>query len=282
MLIQFCQSVILAVSECQTLVTSCSIGYRNPSASGAWKKLYLRILYWINVCVAEWNRHLTSIPVMVGFVSSIPTEGNFIFTDRVPRMTEGYVYAGTYPPPLHRPRQLPPRGQVWWGDGYRPPHASQGTYPPRPDLTGVPPSYLPPSQGTYPHPAKVPTPPPQNRTAYGVLDTPRSVCLLSSRRRTFLFHKFFTAFFFNFVQKCQICVENENPRLSAKHPYLLPYKTLCVGLNFVTCEQSLKLGCELLCWNDHKILRNLCNLLTTIHTLPSVTIESKTINHYCI
>ena len=34
--------------------------------------------------------------------------------------------------------------------------------------------------------AKVPTPP-RDRTAYGVLDTPRSVCLLRSRRRTFLF-----------------------------------------------------------------------------------------------
>ena len=30
-------------------------------------------------------------------------------------------------------------------------------------------------------------PPPQDRTAHGVLDTPRSVCLLRSRRRTFLF-----------------------------------------------------------------------------------------------
>ena len=36
-------------------------------------------------------------------------------------------------------------------------------------------------QGTYTHPL------PPDRTAYGVLDTLRSVCLLRSRSRTFLF-----------------------------------------------------------------------------------------------
>ena len=99
---------------------------------------------------------------------------------------------GTYPPPSQaqwggvgtypQQRYLPP-----------PPHQarSDGGYPkvPTPARSdgggGVP-------QGTYPL-SKVPTPlprclsPPRDRTAYGVLDTPRSVCLLRSRRGTFLF-----------------------------------------------------------------------------------------------
>ena len=42
-------------------------------------------------------------------------------------------------------------------------------------------------QGTYP-------PPPEDRTAYGVLDMLRSVCLLRSRKRTFLSLKLFLPF----------------------------------------------------------------------------------------
>ena len=38
-----------------------------------------------------------------------------------------------------------------------------------------------------PWPRYLPSPPPRDRTAYGVLDTLRLVCLLRSRRRTFLF-----------------------------------------------------------------------------------------------
>ena len=99
------------------------------------------------------------------------------------------------------PRYLPPPGQ----GTYPPPH-------PGPDGAGGTPRYLPPShpgQGTYPpvqvqmggrgNPrylsppqAKVPTP--QDRTAHGVLDTPRSVCLLRLRRRTFLFSVRFPTF----------------------------------------------------------------------------------------
>ena len=93
--------------------------------------------------------------------------GNFI-TDRIQRMGKGNVFSlftagggrGGTPrclPP--RPRHLPP-GHVRMGGG--------GT-----------PRYLLPGQGTYL---------PWDRTAYGVLDTLRSVCLLRLRRRTFLFH----------------------------------------------------------------------------------------------
>ena len=96
----------------------------------------------------------------------------------------GGVPQGTYP--FHQ-------GTYPFHQGTYPPYRSgwgvpQGTYPPPPKVPtspsrsgwgeGVP-------QGTCPLPAKVPTP----RTAYGVLDTLRSVCLLRSRRRTFLFLK---------------------------------------------------------------------------------------------
>ena len=78
------------------------------------------------------------------------------------------------------PRYLP----LWPGpDGrgtprYLPPPKVANPPPPGPDGgEGVP-------QDTYPS-VKVPTPP-RDRTAYGVLDMPRSVCLLRSRRGTFL------------------------------------------------------------------------------------------------
>ena len=114
------------------------------------------------------------------------------------------------------PTPLPTRS--WQGEGvpqgtYPP---GQGTYPPQPGPDGGRgyPRYLPlarsrwggypkvptPSQaqtgegvpqGTYPR-AKVPTPLP-DRTPYGVLDSPRSVCLLRSRRTTFLLFKRFVS-----------------------------------------------------------------------------------------
>ena len=94
------------------------------------------------------------------------------------------------------PRYLP-SSQVRMGEGvpqgiYTP---GQGTYPPARSGWGVPQGTSPRpgqdggggAQGTYlPPPAKVPTP--RDRTAYRVLDTLRSVCLLRSRRRTFLFN----------------------------------------------------------------------------------------------
>ena len=88
---------------------------------------------------------------------------------------------GTYAPP----RYLLPI-QVRTGEGtprYLPPS---------------PPRYLPPIKvrmgegGTlryFPPSAKVATPPPRDRTAYGVLDMLRSVCLLRSYRRTFLWQR---------------------------------------------------------------------------------------------
>ena len=153
-------------------------------------------------------------------------------TDRVRITTEGYVFTGVclltggggiprYLPPPHQPRYLPPQARSWWGG------VPQGTYPlVRSRWGGVTPMYLPPwpdlmgegvPQGTYP-PAKVPTPlgqvrqgegvpkgtyppakvpTPRDRTAYGVLDTPRSVCLLRSRRRTFLYFKVFLNWYFS-------------------------------------------------------------------------------------
>ena len=97
---------------------------------------------------------------------------------------------------LSWPRYQPPPVRSGWGvpQGTSP---SQGTSPqPGHDGRGYPKVPIPPL-------AKVPTPcqvrkggvpqgtyPPWDRTAYGVLDTLRSVCLLRSRRRTFLFKNY--------------------------------------------------------------------------------------------
>ena len=135
--------------------------------------------------------------------------------ERVPQGTypwlgpdRGRVPQGTYLPPAKVPTPHPgPHGGG--GTPRYLPH-SQGIYPPARSRQGgegwpdpdrgrvrkVPtpspqPRYLPPSRSTwgrgYP---KVPTPPPPppDRTACGVLDTPRSVCLLRSRRRTVLWY----------------------------------------------------------------------------------------------
>ena len=66
---------------------------------------------------------------------------------------------GTQVPPKVRAGGYPARGTWGWGTLPGTPRGQDGGYPAR----GVP------------------------RTAHGVLDTPQSVCLLHSRRRTFLF-----------------------------------------------------------------------------------------------
>ena len=117
------------------------------------------------------------------------------FTDRIRRMGEGTVFSlSTGGEGVPTPRYLPP---------------SQRTYPPPIEVLtsrgGTPSQVLMGGGGTqrYLPPAKVPTPPqpgpdrgrgypkvptPQDRTVDGVLDILRSVCLLRSRRRTFLFN----------------------------------------------------------------------------------------------
>ena len=100
----------------------------------------------------------------------------------------GGVYPGPGTPPGGYPGQVPPRGgtQVWvppWGvlprSGYPPGGVPMSSYPPR---GGVPMSGYPP--GGYPDPPWGGYP---GRTTEGVLTTRRAVCLLRSRRRTFLF-----------------------------------------------------------------------------------------------
>ena len=120
-----------------------------------------------------------------------------IITDHVWSSTEGYVFTavclliggGGTP----RYLLLPQPGLT--GEG-----VPQGTYPPARSGRGkgVPQgTYLPLSQvrigggGTLTRYLPPPPPPPRDRTAYGVLDIPRSVCLLRSCRRTFLLILFF-------------------------------------------------------------------------------------------
>ena len=107
------------------------------------------------------------------------------------------VPQGTYPLPPSQGTYSPPPGQVLTGGTprYLPP--SQSTYLPWPRYYPQPgpngrgrdtPRYLPPPPlPRYLPPSPFPPPPPRDRTANGVLDTPQSVCLLRSHRRTFLF-----------------------------------------------------------------------------------------------
>ena len=65
---------------------------------------------------------------------------------------------------------------------------------------------------------KVPTPSPRDRTAYGALDTLRSVCLLRSRRRTFLYKSIFNHNRIPSVCLCMIFL-----KWSLSHGLLVPF-----------------------------------------------------------
>ena len=94
------------------------------------------------------------------------------------------------------PSQVQMGGVPWPGqDGGYPrwwyhPRQGWGTPQPGQDGGGYP-------RWGYPLPGMYPL---RYRTADGVLDTPRSVCLLRSRRRTFLFSKYFSFLIFPFYQ----------------------------------------------------------------------------------
>ena len=102
----------------------------------------------------------------------------------VPHSWMGYPLArGGIPPPGQVRMGVPPsqgwgnpsqvdRGYLGWGT------------PPARSGWGVPGMGYPPGQGWSNRP------PPQDRTAYGVLNTWWAVCLLHSHKRTFLFHKY--------------------------------------------------------------------------------------------
>ena len=83
----------------------------------------------------------------------------------------------------------PARGAPAWGTPWVPPSSCQikpvgGGTPARGRPPGVPPSQV--RMEGKPARGRLPGVPP--RTAHGVLDKRRSVCLLRSRRRTFLFY----------------------------------------------------------------------------------------------
>ena len=82
----------------------------------------------------------------------------------------------------------PARGVPWPGPTGEVPRPGPARWVPQPGPAGPGqdegvPQPMGGTQGTPPPPAEVA---PWNRTAHGVLDTPRSVCHLRSRRRTFL------------------------------------------------------------------------------------------------
>ena len=122
----------------------------------------------------------------------------------------GQVQGGGGYPPV----KVGTPGQVRMGEGYpKVGTPSQGRYAPRPGQdVGVP-------QGRYPL-AKVDTPifpNPQDRTAYGVLDTLQSVCLLLPRRSTFLFIKENLPYSDGLMTKL---VENKEKKSSEATPFL--------------------------------------------------------------
>ena len=107
------------------------------------------------------------------------------------------------------PRGAPPAGgyptsgtpcQTWLGGTSCRGYPTSGT-PIRPGQ-GVPPAGGYPTSGTPPvRPGGGGTP---LRQTDGVLDTPRSVCLLRSRRRTFLFFVTYAHYIFLFLENCSI------------------------------------------------------------------------------
>ena len=95
----------------------------------------------------------------------------FIITDRIRRIGEGNVFSLSTPGGGRVTRPGPD------GGGVPQPGLTPGT--PWPGQDGGYEGDPLPSMGSPTHP--------RDRTAHGVLDTPRSVCLLRSRRRSFLF-----------------------------------------------------------------------------------------------
>ena len=74
---------MLAVSNFQILIKSCSIESRNdpsPKSEMVYEtKFSLKISYSTYACLAQLDQHQTCKLVMVSVVSSNPTGGNFIF-----------------------------------------------------------------------------------------------------------------------------------------------------------------------------------------------------------
>ena len=119
----------------------------------------------------------TSNTVKIGFGQSMTT-CDFPKPTHVRSTTEGYVFTGVCLLTPGGEGTLPPT-RFRWGE-----RVPQGTYPPPKSRQGYPKVHTP-GQGIYASP-----PPSQarwDRTTYGVLDTTLPVCLLRSRRRTFLF-----------------------------------------------------------------------------------------------
>ena len=192
---------------------------------------------WLSHCLLLFTDFHFAVFCMYSFVCI------YIFTDRVRSTTEGNVFtrvcpsihpsvcpqggggvphlAGDYPSQVHLGGGVPRPGPDGGGDpqsgpdrGYPgrssrgvplvgvPPHQFQMGVPQRGVNWGYPQTGIgyslagvPPTRGT-----------PRYRTTDGVLNTPRSVCLLRSRRRTFLYIYIFVPF--DSIQVGSINVKN--------------------------------------------------------------------------
>ena len=123
-------------------------------------------------------------------------------------------YLTRVPPRGGTPVRYPPGGtRVRYPPGgtrvrYPPQGGTRVRYPPRGDPSQVPPWWGVPGSGT-------PPPPPPGgypgRTTEGVLTTRRAVCLLRSRRRTFLLHRFFSQLN---IQSLTIWQENHHQQIN--------------------------------------------------------------------
>ena len=138
--------------------------------------------------------------------------GGTLLGGTLPGLDGGYPARGTLlggtPPGRVPPGRVPP------GQG------QDGGYPARGTLSGYLPGRVPPQprseRGGYPV-----------RTTEGVLSTRRTVCLLRSRRRTFLFHLILRLT--NFIK---LCMNNKAEITNKSVPQI---KLLCKNLNNQEC-----------------------------------------------
>ena len=99
-----------------------------------------------------------------------------------------------------------------------------------------------------------PPPPPPDRTADGVLDTPRSVCLLRSRRRTFLFD------FIVLLTNCSLDLQMNLKHLVVFSEFRTALMVAAEFGNKEVCEILVRRGANTLFADDHGTASLICSL----------------------